>query len=558
MCILLCAFFLRDDTPTLKMAITGEACAGKSSLWRRYKYNTFDEYLPSTIGMDATEFKFLLQKKPLRIVLFDLAGQQQSYFIRQILYRGTVGVAIVFDISSEVSIETLPFWIREVQLLCGEVPIALIGTKADLGISSSETKVKNMAKSLGAPYIQASAKLGNGCNRVFEVLAELTIPFLNQQIAKLLPYAITEKSFLALTKRYLEVFSGIRVPFTGYLTHCSQKYSLETMKQQFLITECSDISNELRRMIVTISQDILKIEELDSKSKWEIPINEEQYETIFSESNPRNKTKQLLHSHLLEILSLTNPNMHKKDATTFEMEALEGKFQITSTGFLYQENEACCSCDSPCKQYQKLGRISGLDLLDFIRRNDGDLLTRFIDKKKGDQELVRRHSSAFQFGFCFKEEKVHFIQEDGKFWLIKGDLRFEISKEEFCAFWFANYRKRPSIVFILKRIIIESMFEAGVVQFLENHVCIKGKRHNYQINTSNASVQLLDGRYRRICIIPAYPKQRKGFLLVPSHFFPLIGQKTILLSPIEAEVIAKIGLLAYDDEIADETIISQL
>ena len=162
----------------LKVLIAGEGNSGKTSLVHRFVFGKFDDYRAHTIGLEFNTVEINLKGGGLvKLAIWDLAGQPQFYYIRKEFYSGSSATALVFDITSQDSFLQLRVWRDEILQACPFQSFLLVGTKTDLKRKRkvSPEVAQRYAESIGAPYIETSAKKGRQIRRMFQHLVRLAI-----------------------------------------------------------------------------------------------------------------------------------------------------------------------------------------------------------------------------------------------------------------------------------------------------------------------------------------------------------------------------------------------
>ncbi|KAJ3277096.1 hypothetical protein HDV01_000148 [Terramyces sp. JEL0728] len=160
-----------------------------------YEQGYFDERYVPTI-FDNTVHDTVIDGQLCELSLWDTAGQEDYDNLRPLSYSDTDVVLICFAIDSPDSLDNVATkWHQEVLRLCRTVPIFLVGLKADLR-SDPETILKlkkqdeapvkyedgiRVAASIGAQYIECSAKTRQGVPNVFEVAGRAAIAFHGKQ-----------------------------------------------------------------------------------------------------------------------------------------------------------------------------------------------------------------------------------------------------------------------------------------------------------------------------------------------------------------------------------------
>jgi len=157
-----------------KVVLLGDEAAGKTSIVRRYMYDTFDEAIQATIGMDFQSKTVHLPDRQVRLQLWDTAGQERFRSLIPSYIRDAAVAVVVFDITKRGSFQGTRKWIDDVRNERGDqVIVALVGNKADLE-SDREVpteEARAMAQELGATFAETSAKTGAGVKELFQELA---------------------------------------------------------------------------------------------------------------------------------------------------------------------------------------------------------------------------------------------------------------------------------------------------------------------------------------------------------------------------------------------------
>ena len=157
-----------------KVIVVGDAATGKTAVTMRWATGTFSESYRMTIGVDFAVKIVEADGKKVKLSVWDTAGQERFSHIRPMYFRGARGGLIVFDVTNRKSFENVSHWLEEVNNHCENIPLLLVGNKIDLEdqreVSSEEGKV--LAKKLGLPFFETSAKTGELVTKCFTLLAK--------------------------------------------------------------------------------------------------------------------------------------------------------------------------------------------------------------------------------------------------------------------------------------------------------------------------------------------------------------------------------------------------
>jgi small GTP-binding protein len=161
-----------DAPHVLKVVLGGDANVGKTSLIERYCTRHFDPQREMTIGVDFHLYDVKLEHVPLRLIVWDLGGQERFAFARRAFYRGTQAVGLIFDVSNSVSFYNLMRWWREAREFLPDVPIVLLANKTDLPRQVPRDQAEQIAQAWNTPFYESSCASGQGVNEFFEALAQ--------------------------------------------------------------------------------------------------------------------------------------------------------------------------------------------------------------------------------------------------------------------------------------------------------------------------------------------------------------------------------------------------
>ncbi|KAI0262947.1 signal transducer [Gloeopeniophorella convolvens] len=164
-----------------KIVVVGDGGCGKTCLLIVYAENRFPEaYIPTVFENYVTNRQF--EGKIVEIALWDTAGQEEYDRLRPLSYPESHVILIVFSVDFPVSLGNVQDkWYPEVAHFCEGTPLILVATKTDLRRDEQTRRMlgaqgqtpvtaeqgAEVAREIGAKYIECSAKTGSGVQDVF-------------------------------------------------------------------------------------------------------------------------------------------------------------------------------------------------------------------------------------------------------------------------------------------------------------------------------------------------------------------------------------------------------
>lgn len=137
---------------TCKIVIVGGASVGKTCLFNRFCFNSFNFDSSMTIGLNFHSINLPIHKKDaiesvtnkfIVNSIFDFGGQDRFKPLIPKFLGGANGALLVFDLTNPISFEQLKFWYDQL-LEHGKglkIPKILVGSKSDLLDSSPRDKI---------------------------------------------------------------------------------------------------------------------------------------------------------------------------------------------------------------------------------------------------------------------------------------------------------------------------------------------------------------------------------------------------------------------------------
>ena len=162
-----------------KITVTGDGAVGKSSLIQKFTKGFFNRDYSKTIGAQFSAFDKKIDDDKIKLLFWDIAGQDDFNFLRPSFFKNSVAAIIVYSLEEnelgEESFKHLQNWDNDIKKYCGDIPVVVIGNKVDL---IDEKKLDTSAiekiiedKNYLGHYI-TSAKTGHGVIDAFNAIIE--------------------------------------------------------------------------------------------------------------------------------------------------------------------------------------------------------------------------------------------------------------------------------------------------------------------------------------------------------------------------------------------------
>ncbi len=158
-----------------KVCLLGDGGVGKTSLIRRYVFDSFsDDYIMS-FGTKVTKKVIELEGVDLTLMIWDILGQQAQKSLHAAYYNGANGALVVGDVTREATLKHMPEWVEDFRRVVGDRPIIPLGNKSDLEEKVSSSLLDEVAGALGSSLRMTSAKTGRGVQESFYDLGRIIV-----------------------------------------------------------------------------------------------------------------------------------------------------------------------------------------------------------------------------------------------------------------------------------------------------------------------------------------------------------------------------------------------
>ena len=159
-----------------KIILLGDNPVGKTSILLRYVDRIFREIYMITIGFDQRLKSIILKNwKSIKLQIWDTAGQDRFRTITKHYYKGMHGIILIYDVTDRRTFESIRNWVSIIREVAAEkVTIYLVANKIDMKENRKVEREEGekLAKELGLPFMEVSAKDGINVDEIFEDLVE--------------------------------------------------------------------------------------------------------------------------------------------------------------------------------------------------------------------------------------------------------------------------------------------------------------------------------------------------------------------------------------------------
>jgi hypothetical protein len=156
----------------LKLCMVGAFAVGKSSLVKRYVQSMFSEKYHTTVGVKIDKKDIALGATPVRLVIWDLAGEDHFSALRPTFMRGAAGYLLIADGTRAHTLDAALELNRQIQASQGSLPFALVLNKEDLldAWEIPAARIEALERG-GMTLFRGSAKSGASVQAMFEHFA---------------------------------------------------------------------------------------------------------------------------------------------------------------------------------------------------------------------------------------------------------------------------------------------------------------------------------------------------------------------------------------------------
>ncbi|THD22323.1 RAB2B member RAS oncogene family [Fasciola hepatica] len=153
-----------------KYIIIGDTGVGKSCLLLQFTDKRFQPVYDLTIGVEFGARMINLDKKQIKLQIWDTAGQETFRSITRSYYRGAAGALLVYDVTRRETYTHLTSWLEDArQHSSSNMVITLVGNKCDLDARRQVDREEGeaFAREHGLLFLETSAKTAVNVEEAF-------------------------------------------------------------------------------------------------------------------------------------------------------------------------------------------------------------------------------------------------------------------------------------------------------------------------------------------------------------------------------------------------------
>jgi small GTP-binding protein len=150
-----------------KVVFLGDPAVGKTSLVGRYVYDSFEHDYLATIGTDIHVKLVDLGDISVKLVVWDIAGQDNFTQLRKAYFQNASGAFFVFDTTRPETLDRIDDWLSALHDVTGTIPLVMCENKIDLISEVSRERVDKVVEKYDVDFVRTSAKEDTNVEEAF-------------------------------------------------------------------------------------------------------------------------------------------------------------------------------------------------------------------------------------------------------------------------------------------------------------------------------------------------------------------------------------------------------
>ena len=151
--------------------MVGSYGVGKTSLVKRFVHSIFSEKYQITIGVKIDKKTLVMDDKEIKLLLWDIAGEEEAFSIPPSYLKGSDGYILVIDGTRKNTYEQAIDIQNRIRQDIGNVPFVVVLNKSDLVDDwELDENILDDMRQRSWLVIKGSAKLGTGVEEAFSTI----------------------------------------------------------------------------------------------------------------------------------------------------------------------------------------------------------------------------------------------------------------------------------------------------------------------------------------------------------------------------------------------------
>ncbi len=130
-------------------------------------HGSFEGDYLATLGTDIHVKVVEVDDVRVKLVIWDIAGQDDFAQLRKAYYQNADGAFFVFDTTRPDTLDRIDDWVNALFSVTGKIPLVLVENKIDLESKTVPKDVERVVERYGVPHIRTSAKEDMNVERAF-------------------------------------------------------------------------------------------------------------------------------------------------------------------------------------------------------------------------------------------------------------------------------------------------------------------------------------------------------------------------------------------------------
>lgn len=158
-----------------KVVLIGDPMVGKTAILTRLIKNYFFDSYMATVGTGFGFWDTVVNEQPIRLQIWDTAGQEQYRSLGPIFYQNAEAAIICYSQANPETSQSIEFWADQFRSVAGQNAIIAIAANQMDQRENNFCQMETVAREKGYIFHETSAKTGIGVRNLFQEVADLLI-----------------------------------------------------------------------------------------------------------------------------------------------------------------------------------------------------------------------------------------------------------------------------------------------------------------------------------------------------------------------------------------------